>query len=163
MLSAKLTEEITKQVNEELFSSYLYLSMALCFESKNFKGTANWLKVQSQEEYGHAMKFIHYAQERGANVVLKAIETPKAEWDNHINAFTEVLKHENHITERINHLMSIAYDEKDYASISFLQWFVNEQVEEESNATYILERVKMVGESLSGILYVDKELGKRAS
>lgn len=161
MISKKVETEINKQINAELYSAYLYLSMAAWFESKNLKGFANWMRVQYQEETAHAMKFYDYISERGGNILLKEIAAPKATWKNVIEIFSETLKHEQYVTTLINNLMNVSLAEKDHAAANFLQWFVNEQVEEEANATDILEQLKMIEGKGPALFMLDRELKQR--
>lgn len=163
MISAKMQKALNKHLNEELFSSYLYLSMAAYFEGKNFKGFANWMKLQSNEEYGHAMKFYTYILQVGGKVTLTQINTPKAAWKNHIEVFKETLEHEKMITDMINSLVDIAILEKDHATNNFLQWFVNEQVEEIATAEDIVNKLDMIGDNKNGLFMVDRELGARTA
>jgi ferritin len=161
MLSKNIEEALNKQVNEELFSAYLYLSMAAYFADKNLMGFYNWLYVQFHEELEHAKKFIHYIIERGGRVKLSQIKEPQFEWKDPVDAFKAVLEHERYITGKINELVDLAEKEKDRATFAMLQWFVNEQVEEEANASEILARLEMVGESKQGLLMLDRELAQR--
>lgn len=163
MISQKLQDAMNSQIQAELYSAYLYLSMSAYCESKNLGGFAHWMKLQYQEETSHAMKFIDYLQERGGTVVLKAIEAPPTEFGTPLEVFEQTLAHEIHVTNLINKLYEAALEEKDYAAQIFLQWFINEQVEEEASATSVLERLKIIGDKSTGaILYLDKELRKRA-
>jgi len=161
MISKKMQDTINNQVQAELASAYLYLSMAAYCEGKNMKGFGHWLRVQYQEETGHAMKLMDYLLERGGQPELKAIDAPPAEFGSPLNVFEKVLSHEQHVTSLIHSLYEVALAEKDYASQIFLQWFINEQVEEEASASEILEKIKMLGDKSSAIIYLDKELGKR--
>ncbi len=161
MLGKKMIKEMNLQINKELYSAYLYLSMAAWFEEANLKGFANWMKVQFQEEQSHALKFFNYVMERGAQVKLEAIEAPETKWENPAAAFKQVLEHEQYVTSRIHGLVKLAREENDYASDAFLQWFVTEQVEEEANAVEILEKLKMIGDRGSGLLMLDHKLGSR--
>ncbi len=161
MISQKMQEAINAQINEELFSSYLYLSMSAFFEDMSLTGFANWMRIQAQEEQFHAMKFFDYLSERGGRVELLAIEKPEKNWPDIVTVFEETYKHEQHITAKINELVSIAADEKDYASGNFLQWYVGEQVEEEAAASEILEQIKFLGENKHGILMLDREFKSR--
>lgn len=161
MINKTMQTALNNQIQEELYSSYLYLSMSAYCESKNLKGFAHWLKVQYQEETAHAMKLLDYVQERGGQVQLRAIDAPPVEFGTPVELFEKVLAHEQHITAAINKLYEQALTEKDFAAQIFLQWFINEQVEEEANASDVLERARMIGDKSSGILYLDKELGKR--
>lgn len=161
MLPKILEEELNKQINEELFSAYLYFSMSAHFEAENWKGFARWLKIQALEELTHAEKFYNFVLERGGRVELLALEKPQKEWKNALQAFEDGLKHEQHITNRINHLMDLAIKEKDYATQSMLKWFVDEQVEEEANFSEIVAKLKMIEDSPRALFYLDHELGKR--
>ena len=161
MLNPKIEEELNNQINEELYSSYLYLSMSAYFESINLRGFANWMFVQYKEEMDHAMKIYRYIHERGGRVKLQAIKEPPHEWKSPLHAFEETLKHEKHITERINFLVDLAEKEKDRATFNFLQWYVDEQVEEEANDEEIIGKLKMVGESPNGLFMLDRELAQR--
>lgn len=161
MLGKKMLKEINLQINKELYSAYLYLSMAAWFEDANLKGFANWMKVQFQEEQFHALKFFDYVMERGSQVKLEAIEAPETKWENPAAAFKQVLEHEQYVTSRIHGLVKLAREENDYASEAFLQWFVTEQVEEEANAVELLEKLKMIGERGSGLLMLDHKLAAR--
>lgn len=163
MISQKLQDAMNSQIQAELYSAYLYLSMSAYCESKNLGGFAHWMKMQYQEETSHAMKFMDYLQERGGTVALKAIEAPPTEFGTPLEVFEQTLAHEIHVTNLINKLYESALEEKDYAAQIFLQWFINEQVEEEASATAVLERLKIIGDKSTGaILYLDKELRKRA-
>lgn len=161
MMKAKMNEALNKQINEESFSSYLYLSMSAWFESRNLKGFANWMKVQAQEEAVHAKIFFNHIVGRGGTVKLEAIAAPKTEWTSPLEAFKDTLEHERHITACIHGLMDLAAKEKDHAAAIALQWFVTEQVEEEANAEELLAKLEMVGESKQGLFMLDKELGAR--
>lgn len=162
MISKKLQDAINNQIQAEFYSAYLYLSMSAYAESKNLAGFAHWFRLQYQEETGHALKFIAYLQERGAEVELKQIDAPPAEFGTPLELFEQTLAHEEHVTSLIHQLYEIALDGKDYAAQIFLQWFITEQVEEEASATAVVERLKIIGDKSPGsILYLDKELGKR--
>jgi len=163
MIKEKMEKALNRQINEELFSSYLYWSMAAYFESKNLTGFANWTKIQAEEEYLHARKFYDYLISAGGRVIFESIATPKSEWNSIEEAFEEVLSHETHITECINNLVSLAIDERDHASNSFLKWFVDEQVEEMATAEQLLHEIKMISDSKAGIYMLDKELKARPS
>ena len=161
MISKKMEKALNQQINAEFYSSYLYLSMAADFEAKNLPGFANWMKVQAQEEWGHGMRIYNYLNEQQATVKLEAIEGPQAEWASPLEAFEAAYKHEQHVTGLINKLASLADDEKDYASKIFLQWFVTEQVEEESSASAIVEQLKMIGDKPQGLFMIDRALAQR--
>lgn len=161
MISQKMEEAINKQINEEIYSAYLYLSMAGYFAEQNLMGFQNWLFVQYHEELSHAEKFYRYLIERGGKVKLTVIKEPPDTWKGPREAFEAVLNHERHITGKINELVELAEAEKDRATFAMLQWFVNEQVEEEANPQEILARLEMVGEHKQGLLMIDRELAQR--
>ncbi len=160
-LSEKMQEALNKQINEELASAYIYLSMAAYCESINLKGFAGWMQSQVQEELIHAAKLYDYVNDRGGRVTLQAIAQPPVEFDGPVDVFEKTLAHEQHITGCIHDLFALALEEKDFASYSILQWFVDEQVEEESSVGEILERLKMVGDSRQGLIMLDQQLGAR--
>ncbi|MEW5841953.1 MAG: ferritin [Bacteroidota bacterium] len=162
MLSEKMEKALNDQINAEIFSSYLYLSMAAYFESQNWMGFAAWMKIQSQEEYGHAMKFFKYVNDVAGKVTLEAIEKPKNDWKSPIAAFEEAQKHELYITDRINKLVAMANQEKDYAAGLFLNYFVTEQVEEVATVNQIIHKFKLIGDNKSSLFFLDRELGMRA-
>ena len=161
MLKERVEKELNKQVNEELFSAYIYLSMVAYFEDKNLAGFAAWMKAQVQEELFHAQKIFSYISERQGRAVLEAIGKPPVEWDSPLAVFEAAYKHEVHISERINLLVTVASEEKDNATYNFLQWFVSEQVEEESSVDAVVQKLKMVGDYGPGIFLLDQELGLR--
>ena len=161
MLSSAVQDAMNHQVNAEFYSAYLYLSMAADFEGDNLRGMAHWMQVQAKEEAGHALKFFKYIVERGGRVTLAAVAAPPTKWDSPQGVFEAVYKHECHVTGLINKLVELAAAEKDHASGVFLQWFVNEQVEEEANASEILHQLKMVGDSKQGLFMLDRHLGQR--
>ena len=162
-MDKNLVKEMNVQINKEMFSGYLYLSMAAFFESENLPGFANWMTVQAGEELEHAMKFFKFLNEVGETVVLDAIEQPETKFGKPAEIFKQALRHEQYITGRINLLFKLALEVNDYPTQMFLQWFVNEQVEEEGNATAILESLKRVGDSGNGLMMMDRELGHRAA
>ncbi|MDT8302230.1 MAG: ferritin, partial [Sedimentisphaerales bacterium] len=145
MISKKMEEALNEQVNAELYSAYLYLSMESFFKSQNLNGFANWMRIQTQEEVMHAMKMYDFINERGGRILLAAIEGPTTEWDSTLEVFKAVYEHEQKVTGLINNLVDLAITEKDHATNSFLQWFVNEQVEEEATASEILQTLKLAG------------------
>jgi len=161
MMSKKLEEAINEQIKNEFYSAYLYLAMAAQAESMNLKGTAHWLKVQAKEELNHGMKFYDFLNERGARALLKAIEQPPAEFQSVLTVFEKTLEHEKKVTAMINNLYEIALAEKDYPAQIMLQWFIDEQVEEEKNASEIIATIKMAGEKGQALIMLDHELGKR--
>jgi len=150
-----------EQINRELYSSYLYLSMSAYAQTLGLPGVANWMKVQAKEELTHANKFFDYVHERNGNVTLKAIAAVPHEFGNVIELFKKVLEHENFISESINNLVDISIELSDHASRSMLMWFVDEQVEEEANVQVILDELKMVEGKGQGLYLIDKELATR--
>jgi ferritin len=163
MLKDKIQKALNAQMNLELSSSYLYLSMAAYFESENLNGFAHWMKVQSGEEYGHAMKIYGYINQRNGRVNLSKIDAPQSEWKDASEVFSDTLKHEQKVTQAIDDIVDLAITEKDHATNTYLQWFVTEQVEEEATAINILDKIKMVGENRNGLFLLDRELGMRAA
>jgi len=161
MISKKMEEALNEQVNAELYSAYLYLSMESYFKSLNLNGFANWMRVQTQEEVAHAMKIYDFVNERGGRIILKAIEGPETEWDSPLAVFEAVYVHEQKVTGLINDLVDLAIKEKDHATNTFLQWFVNEQVEEESSADEVVQQLKMMENAPGGMFMLDRELGQR--
>ena len=161
MINKKLEDQINHQINRELYSEYLYLSMAAYLEDKGLAGMANFMVVQAQEEHFHAMKFFNYLNERGGRVVLGAIEQPPVEFNSPQAVFEESLAHEKIVTALINKLMDLAIEVNDHASRSFLNWYVDEQVEEEDSFQKIIDQLKLVGGEGHGLLMLDKELSAR--
>jgi ferritin len=161
MISKTMQDAINDQINKELFSAYLYLSMSAHFEDKNLGGFAKWLRMQANEEREHAMKFYDHMLERGGRVLLKAIEAPQMEWKSNLEAFMEVQAHEQKVTASINNLYELALKEKDYPAQVMLQWFISEQVEEEKNAADIVSQLELIEERGTAVLMLDKQLGKR--
>ena len=161
MLSQKVQDAFDQQINAELHSSYLYLSMAAYFESKDLKGMANWMVVQAGEERAHAMRFYDFINDRGGRVLLTQIEGPKTEWKSPLEAFEDAYKHEIKITGMINELFTLVAIEKDGAGHDFLEWFCREQVEEEANAQLIVAQLKLVGDNGLGLYMLDQQLGQR--
>ncbi|MBE9510363.1 MAG: ferritin [Bacteroidetes bacterium] len=161
MLSKRIEKELNNQVNAEYWSAYFYLSMAAYFENKNLPGFTNWMKVQYQEEISHALKFFDYINERNGRVLLKPVDAVKTEWKDEIEVFDDTFKHEQKVTGLINNLVNIALEEKDHATHNMLQWYVSEQVEEESNVNEILQQLKMLEGNKHGLLMLDRELKQR--
>ena len=161
MLSKKMEKELNSQLNAELYSAYLYLSMSAHFESTNLKGFASWMRVQALEERDHAMKFFDFIHERGGKVLMQPIDGPPTSWKSFLNVFQETYKHEQLVTKLINKLVDLAAKEKDHATNNFLQWFVTEQVEEEASADETVQQLKLVGSQGHGIFMIDRELGQR--
>jgi ferritin len=163
MLQKSVHEALNAQIRHEVYSSYLYLAMSAHCESKNYSGIEKWLKVQRKEEYGHAMKLFHYVQERGAAVVLQAIDQPPVNFGEPLELFKKVLKHEQKVTGLITGLYELATKEMDYPTQFMLQWFVTEQVEEEKNVTDIIDQIVRVGDTPVSLMMLDRQLGVRAS
>ena len=162
MLSPTMVAALNEQIKHELYSSYLYLSMAAYCETQNLKGFAHWMKLQAEEERGHAMKFYDYLLGNAQRVALEALERPPLDFGSPRAIFQAVLEHERMITGRIHKLYDLAMQERDYRTQIMLQWFVSEQIEEEANAMDILARIEMVDERPSAVLWIDKELKKRS-
>lgn len=163
MIKEKVQKALNKQLNEELQASYLYLSMSSHFETQNLDGFASWMRLQSQEEYSHAMKIFDFLHQAGANVELKKIETPKSSWKSFLDVFKDTYDNEKQVTTSIYEIVDLAMAEKDHAVTNFLQWFVNEQVEEEATSLKIMERMKLVGDNKNGLFLLDREMAQRAS
>jgi ferritin len=161
MLSKKMEKAINRQINAELYSSYLYLSMATYFESISLGGFSNWMRQQAQEELFHAMKMFDFVCERGGRVILTAIDGPPSAWKSPLETFQNVLAHEQKVTALINDLVNLALDERDHATNIFLQWFVSEQVEEEATAGALADKLKLIGKDANGLFMLDTELGQR--
>ena len=162
MLTEKMQKALNGQLNAELYSSYLYLSMNAYFKSVNLDGFANWMYYQAQEELEHSMKFYEFIIQRGGKVVLAQIEAPPTEWDSPLAVFEATLAHEQKVTGLINDLVEIALEEHDHATNIFLQWFVSEQVEEEESVGGVLEQLKLMGDAQGGLFMIDRELAKRS-
>ena len=160
-MNKKLLDEMNVQINKEMYSGYLYLAMAAHFEEENLSGFANWMTIQAEEELEHAMKIFKFLPEAGGKVILDTIEKPDPDFGNPQKVFEQVLKHEQYITSRIHLLYKLAVETNEYPTQIFLQWFVNEQVEEEKNATEILENLKLAGESGNALLMMDRALAQR--
>ena len=161
MLSKAVQDAINEQIKNELYSAYLYLSMSAHFEANNLPGFARWMRLQAQEEQGHALKFFDYMYDRGGVVKLQAIDQPPAEWKSSLALFEQVLEHEQLVTGMIHRLYELAAKENDYAAEIMLQWFVTEQVEEEKNAAQIIDTLKLIDAHGTAVLMLDKQLGKR--
>jgi ferritin len=162
MLTEKMQTALNGQLNAELYSSYLYLSMNAYFKSVNLDGFANWMHYQAQEELEHSLKFYDFIIQRGGKVVLSQIAAPPTEWDSPMAVFEVTLAHEQKVTGLINDLVEIAHEERDHATNIFLQWFVSEQVEEEESVGGVLEQLKLMGDAKGGLFMIDRELAKRS-
>jgi ferritin len=161
MASKKVIDALNKQINAEIHSSYLYLTMSAYFETTPYKGMAKWMKLQSAEEYEHAMRIYDYVIRIGADVELEEIQKPKSNWSSPQTVFEAAKKHELFITDRINKIADLAQQEKDHATSSFIKWFVDEQVEEVATVTEIVEKFDAIGDSKHSLFWLDKELKKR--
>ncbi len=161
MLSKKVEEALNAQINAEMWSAYLYLSMAAYCHSVGQSGMASWFEVQFQEEQDHAKILFNYVNSRDGRVVLKPIDAVPTEWESILAVYENTLAHEQKVTALINNLYAIATEEKDFATQSKLQWFIDEQVEEEENAQTIIDNLKMIKDNGYGLYMLDKELGAR--
>ena len=161
MINEKMQAAFCDQINKELYSEYLYLSMKAYFLNLNLNGFATWMDVQMQEERAHAMGMFDYVIERGGKVELLAIDKPETNWNSPLEVFKAVLAHEEYVTSRINALMDVAEETKDRATTIFLNWYLKEQVEEEANVGGILATLKLIGEDKKALLLLDKDLATR--
>ena len=161
MLSEKMQESLNSQINAEYYSSYLYLSMAAHCEVLNLQGFAGWLRIQADEEMIHTMKIYDFVLERRGRVVLSVIEAPPSEWETPLAIFEATFAHEQYVTQRINKLVDLAIAESDHATNAFLQWFVNEQIEEEANADMVLQKLRLMAEAPGGLFMLDQEMAQR--
>lgn len=161
MISKKMQDAFNDQIQAEFFSAHLYLSMSAYLESVDLPGFAHWMRIQYQEEVFHGMKMFDYVIERDGRAVVQAIETPRSDWGDALSVLEAVLEHEQMVTGLINNLMDIALAEKDHAASIFLQWYVNEQVEEEATAKGIGQQLKLLGDSKAGLFQIDRELAQR--
>ncbi len=159
MLSEKMQAALNAQVNMEFNAFYTYLSMSAHFENQGFRGFAAWMRHHATEENGHAMKLYDYLNERRGKVTLKALGDPPTEWADTVSVFEDALKHEQKVTASINRLVDLAYEERDHATASFLQWFVDEQVEEEAVVDTVLNDLRRVGDFGPGLFMLDNQLG----
>ncbi|MFH1152439.1 MAG: ferritin [Pseudomonadota bacterium] len=161
MLNKKMIDALNDQINREMYSAYLYMSMSGQCNLMGLKGFANWFMVQYHEEMFHAMKIHEYVGRQGGAVILKSIPEPPAEFESVLDMFTRTLEHEHFITRSINELMDLAIAEKDHASQIFLQWYVTEQVEEEENDNDIIAQLKLIKDNPQGLMMLDRELAGR--
>ena len=161
MISKKLAKAINDQINAEMWSAYLYLSMSQDIYAKGFHGIAHWYKVQFLEEQAHAAIMINYLHSQDAKVVLAPIAKVQTEWKSVLATFEDTLAHEKKVTAMINNLCDIADEDKDRAAANFLAWFIDEQVEEEENARDLVRQATMIGDHIGGMIMLDKELGAR--
>jgi ferritin len=161
MIGEKIQGAMNAQIREELYSAYLYLSMAAYFHATGLDGMGQWMQAQSVEEVNHAMRFFSHINDRGGQVKLTTIEQPQTEWSSPLAAFQGAYKHEQHISGKINELVTLAIQEGDHAANAMLQWFVTEQVEEEATAAKVVDQLERIGDSGNGLLMMDRELGQR--
>lgn len=161
MLNKNVQDAINAQIKNEVFSAYLYLSMSGYFEATNLPGFAKWMRVQWEEELVHALKFFDFVNDRGGRVTLPGIDQPTTEFETPLAVFQKALEHEQLVTGMINSLYALSVKENDYPAQVLLQWYISEQVEEEKNATNIVEQLKRIGNDGSALLILDRELGAR--
>lgn len=160
-MNKKIEQALNDQINAEIYSSYLYYSMAAYFESIDLTGFGSWMKVQAEEELIHVRKLFNYVCERGGRVLLAAIESPKTEWESPVSAMKNVYSHEQKVTGLINKLVDLAISESDHATNNFLQWFVAEQVEEEATTGGLAKQLEFIKDNPQGIFMMDRELKQR--
>ena len=160
-MNKKVYKVFNEQVQAELYSAYMYLAMSMYLEDKNFKGMAHWLKVQYEEERAHAFRLAKFMQERGVKLELLQIDAPPAEYGTPLEVFTKALEHEQYVTSRIHSMYEVAVKEKDYAAMTHLHWFIDEQVEEEDQTREIVDKLTMVGDNMNGLFVIDGQLGAR--
>ena len=160
-MNKKVYKVFNEQVQAELYSAYMYLAMSLYLEDKNFKGMASWLKVQYEEERAHAFRLAKFMQERGVKPELLQIDAPPSEYGTPLEVFTKALEHEQYVTSRIHSMYEVAVKEKDYAAMTHLHWFIDEQVEEEDQTREIVDKLTMVGDNMNGLFVIDSQLGAR--
>jgi len=161
MLSKVMQDKINEQIKNELYSAYLYLSMSAHFEAANLSGFAHWMRLQGQEEVSHAMKFFDFVNNRNSRVVLQAIDQPPVEFESPLDIFEQTLEHERKVTAMIGRLYKLALEESDYSTQVTLQWFIEEQVEEEASAEQIVGMLQMIGDETQSLIMLDRELGQR--
>ena len=160
-MNQKVQDALNTQINAELHSAYIYLSMSAHFEEQSLSGMAQWMRLQAEEEMEHAMRLYDFVHTRGGRVILEAVEGPPTEWGTPVSIFEAALAHEKKITGMIHDLYALSMEEKDYPTQSMLQWFVDEQVEEEDNVGTVVDQLKMVSDDLPSLLLMDRELGAR--
>ena len=162
MVNEKMVRLLNKQLNQELYSSYLYLQMSAFFDGEKLNGFAAWMRIQSEEEYKHAMKLYDYILQVNEKVVLQKIDAPNNKWTTPADVFQDTYKHEKQVTTFIDEIVDTALTDKDFATFNFLQWFINEQVEEEATALMILDKIKVLGDNKTGLFFLDREMAGRA-
>ncbi|HBW22542.1 MAG: hypothetical protein A2X28_02840 [Elusimicrobia bacterium GWA2_56_46] len=161
MPNKKIEAMLNKQMNAEFYNSHLYLAMAGWFESQNLTGFARWMEIQAEEERGHALRFYKHLKERRAAILVAEVPAVPIKYKSPLEAVTAAFNHEVHVSQEINKMLEAANSEKDFAAAIMLQWFVNEQVEEEAQTDAIVQQLKMAGESKGGLMQIDHHLGKR--
>ena len=161
MIDEKLQEAFNDQINKEFYSEYLYLAMKVYFQELNLQGFVNWFDVQVQEEHAHAMGMVNYLNDRGGKIDLRAIEKPVVEGNTPLEVFEHVLRHEEYVTSRINHVMDVAEEVKDRAAMHLLDWYIKEQVEEEATVGGVLATLRLIGDDKKALLMLDKDLAAR--
>ncbi|HYN88921.1 MAG TPA: ferritin [Ardenticatenaceae bacterium] len=161
MLSNQMQAAMNEQIKNEFYSAYAYLAMSAYFEACSLPGFAHWMRLQAQEEVEHAMKFFDFLHDRGARETLQAIEQPPTEFETSLEVFERALAHEQKVTRMINDLYALATKDEDFATQAFLNWFVTEQVEEEKNATSVVDTLKMIGDRGEALFLLDRELAQR--
>lgn len=161
MINEKVAKVLIEQINKELYSAYLYLSMSAYFSDIGLLGFASWMRVQTQEEQAHAMLMYDFLINRGEKVTLAAVDAPPNDWKNPLSVMEEVLEHEVYVTSLINNIITVAEEVKDRATMSYFNWFIDEQVEEEANAQDIISKLKLIGEDKSALYLLDKDLSAR--
>lgn len=162
VMDAKVYELLNDQINKELYSAYLYLSFADYYEEEGLKGFANWYEIQAQEERDHALIFRNYLHDNGCKVTLLTIDQPDKTFDSHLEPLEAALEHEKYVTSLINDIYSAAHDAKDYRTIKFLGWFIDEQLEEEANAEDMITKMKLFGTDAKALYDLDQENAARA-
>ena len=160
-MNKKVYKAFNEQVQAELYSAYMYLAMSVHLEDENFKGMAHWMRLQYEEEREHAFRLMKFMQERGVKPELLQIDMPPAEFGTPLEVFTKALEHEKYVTSRIPEMFEVAMKEKDYAAMSHLLWFIDEQVEEEDQTREIVDKLMMVGDNMNGLFVIDGQLGSR--
>ena len=161
MMKPNMVKALNQQINEEYYSSYIYLAMAAYLDDQDLDGMGHWMRMQAQEEHLHAMKIFDYMLERGARVELASVAAPPLEWDSPLASFEAALEHEQYMTANINKLVDLAIEERDHATNNIMQWYVTEQVEEEANVENIVKKLKMMGDTGHGLFMMDRELASR--
>lgn len=162
-MNKKIEKAFNEHLNAEFFSAYLYLSMANYFTSHNLEGMTAWMRIQTEEERMHGMKFVDFINDRGGRVILQKIDQPKTDWGSPLEAFREAYEHEQLISRKINELVDLAIKENDHAANTFLQWFVSEQVEEEATVQAIVGKLELIKDNGMGLLMIDQQLGQRTA